>query len=221
MKSLCLGFQKFANGKISFEDMRDGLRKKLHLKDKNLFPYGTAGTSVSSLAINMLSHKDLVSFSYRICSQCGFKGEDIPDRLDFVLHPTGNPDAVSVWLNSLQHETHEKCPDCRSALKQPIFFNEPPSILIFDTQSSTIKLNKKIKFDCDNQITTLKLRGIVYYGNFHFTARIISPDDIVWYHDGMTTGCMTEREGKLNDIAYDALLNCRGKKLALAIYAQV
>jgi hypothetical protein len=201
--------------------MRDGLRKKLYLKDKNLFPYGTTGTSVSSLAMNMLSCKDLVSSSHKTCSQCGFRGPDIPDRLDFVLHPSGNPDAVSVWLNSLQHVTHDKCPDCRGDLKQPLFFNEPPSILVLDTQSSTIKLNKKIKMDYDNQITTLKLRGIIYYGNFHFTARIISPDDIVWYHDGMTTGCMTEREGKLNEIENDALLNCRGKKLTLAIYAQV
>jgi hypothetical protein len=170
MKPMCLGFKRFLDGKTSLEDVRDSLRKRLHQKDKNLFPYGTAGTSISSLAINMLSSKEFVSFSYSTCSQCGFKGEDIPDRLDFVLHSSGNPDAISVWINSLQHETHEKCPDCRSDLKQPIFFNESPSILIFDTQSPTIKLNKKIKFNHNNQITTLKLRGMVYYGNFHFTA---------------------------------------------------
>jgi hypothetical protein len=221
MKSLCLVFKKFTKGQISFEDMRDILRGRLHQKNKDMFPYGAVGTSVSSLAINMLSCKDSVSSSHRICSQCEFQSDDIPDRVDFILHPVGNPQAISTWLNSLQHETHEKCPDCGGDLKQPIFFNEPPSILVFDSQSSTIKLNKKIKFDYDYQITTLKLRGIVYYGNFHFTARIISPDDIVWYHDGMTTGCMTEREGKLDDIEYDALLNCRGKTLALAIYAQV
>jgi hypothetical protein len=209
MKALCLGFKRVSNGQTSFEDMRDSLRKKLHQKDKNLFPYGNAGISVSSLAINMLSCRNLVSFSYSTCSHCGFKGEDIPDRVDFVLHPPGNPEAIS-----------KKCPDCGCDLQQPIFFNDPPSILVFDTQSSSIKLNKKISFTYDNQITTLKLRGIVYYGNFHFTARIISADGIIWYHDGMTTGCTTVREGRLDDAEYNALLHCRAKTLALAIYAQ-
>jgi hypothetical protein len=221
MKSLCLGFKRFSDGKSSFEDIRDNLRKKLYQRHKNLFPYGPTGTSVSSLAINMLSCNKIISFSYKTCSQCGFEGENIPDRLEFVLHPSGNPEAISVWLNSLQHETHEKCSHCGGNLKQPIFFNEPPSILVFDTQSSTIKLNKKIKFIHNNQHTTLTLRGIVYYGNFHFTARIISINNTVWYHDGMTTGCMTEKEGNLNDMKYDTLLHCRGKKLTLAIYAQV
>jgi hypothetical protein len=106
MKALCLGFKRVSNGQTSFEDMRDSLRKKLHQKDKNLFPYSNAGTSVSSLAVNMLSCRNLVSFSYSTCSHCGFKGEDIPDRVDFVLHPPWNPEAISVWLNSLQHETN-------------------------------------------------------------------------------------------------------------------
>jgi len=51
--------------------------------------------------------------------------------------------------------------------------------LIFDTQSPTITLNKEIKFDYNNQIITLQLRGIVYYGNFHFTAQIVSADGTV------------------------------------------
>ena len=38
-------------------------------------------------------------------------------------------------------------------------------------------------------------------------------------HDDMTTECRAEKE-KLNDTEYDALLNCKGKTLTLAMYAQ-
>jgi len=37
------------------------------------------------------------------------------------------------------------------------------------------------------------------------------------YHDGRTIECRVEKE-KLNDMEYDALLNCRGKTLTLAMY---
>jgi hypothetical protein len=184
------------------------------------FKHGTTGTSISSLTINMLFSKESVSFFYGICTHCSFKGEDLPDRLDFVLNPPQDSEAISVWMNSTQNETHEKCPVCRSDLKQPIFFNEPPRILVFDIQSSTIKLDKKIKFVHDNQDTILKLRGIVYYGNFHFTAQIVSTAEIVWYHDGMTTDSTMEKERKLKDMDYSSLLNCRGKKLTMTIYGQ-
>jgi hypothetical protein len=36
----------------------------------------------------------------------------------------------------------------------------------------------------------------------------------------MTTSSIMEKEGKLKDMDYDSLLNCRGKKLTMAIYAQ-
>ncbi|KAF8871244.1 hypothetical protein BD779DRAFT_1430539, partial [Infundibulicybe gibba] len=43
-----------------------------------------------------------------------------------------------------------------------------------------------------------KLKGIIYYGNNHFTARVISPLDRVWFHDGMETGPAMEYEGTLS-----------------------
>jgi hypothetical protein len=36
----------------------------------------------------------------------------------------------------------------------------------------------------------------------------------------MTTGFMVEKEGELEQMDNDLLLNCRGKKLIMAVYAQ-
>jgi hypothetical protein len=64
INSMCLKFKRFLDGETSLEDVRDSFRKRLHQKDKNLFPYGTTDTSISSLAMDILSSKEFVSFSY-------------------------------------------------------------------------------------------------------------------------------------------------------------
>jgi hypothetical protein len=92
---------------------------------------------------------------------------------------------------------------------------------VFDIQSPIVKLNKQLNFIHNNQTNTLKLRGIIYYGTFHFTAHIISTDGTIWYHDGMTTGNTTEKEGKLNNMEHKSLINCKGKDITLAIYAHI
>ena len=42
---------------------------------------------------------------------------------------------------------------------------------------------------------TLYLRGVVYYGNHHYTSRIIDIDRNVWFNDGMTTGRSSQSQG--------------------------
>jgi len=43
-----------------------------------------------------------------------------------------------------------------------------------------------MKFEQEGKTVVLDVRGLIYYGDFHFTSHIIGTDGIVWYHDGMT-----------------------------------
>ena len=67
----------------------------------------------------------------------------------------------------------------------------------------------------------MKLRGLIYYGDFHFTCCIISDDGAIWFHDRMLIGSTTVLDGKLDDVTSEWLHNCRGKKLEIAVYAKV
>jgi len=122
---------------------------------------------------------------------------------------------------SLQHETHEKCPDCSCALKQPISFKSAPSVLVFEINSQNMKISKTLKFVQDNETVVLDVRGLIYHGNFHFTYHIIGNDNNVWYHDGMTMGNTCENEGDFDSFSTKKLLKCKGKRLILVVYARV
>ncbi|KAF8870507.1 hypothetical protein BD779DRAFT_1455304 [Infundibulicybe gibba] len=37
----------------------------------------------------------------------------------------------------------------------------------------------------DNHLQTYSLRGIIYHGHEHFTARIITTNGVVWHYDGI------------------------------------
>jgi len=90
-------------------------------------------------------------------------------------------------VGSLEHETHEKCPHCFSVMIQPICFKSIPTVLVFEINSRNIKVSKTLKFEQEGETVVLDIRGLIYHGDFHFTSHIIGTDDMVWYHDGITT----------------------------------
>ena len=120
----------------------------------------------------------------------------------------------------LEHETHERCPQCFSAMMQPISFKFAPNVLIFEINSRNIKVSKTLIFE-QGETGVLDVKGLIYHGDCHFTSCIIGIDGIVWYHDGMTTGISCENEGNFDKMSSRNLLKCKGKKLILVVYARV
>jgi len=102
---------------------------------------------------------------------------------------------TSHWLRSLEHETHERCPHCFSAMMAAYQFQVCSNVLIFEINTKNIKLSKTLKFEQEGETVVLDGRGLIYHGDFHFTSCIIGTDGIVWYHDGMTTRSGCENDG--------------------------
>ncbi|KIM72434.1 hypothetical protein PILCRDRAFT_81891 [Piloderma croceum F 1598] len=213
LKSLSACFKIYMNGQSTFETARDTIRHKLHSQSPGQFPYGTRGTSVSALASAIFASHNIVAISNPECTNCEYFEPSIDDRLDFVLYEKENtPKSTNHWLRSLEHETHERCPQCFSAMMQPISFKSAPNLLIFEINSKNIKLSKTLKFEQEGETVVLDVRGLIYHGDLHFTSHIIGTDGIVWYHDGMTTRSGCENDGDFDKFSSKNLLKCRGKK---------
>ena len=92
----------------------------------------------------------------------------------------------------------------------------PLKLLILEYPYTTTKTSHKIKI----KVTTLLyLKEIVYYGENHFTSRIISKDGKIWFNDRITTGVKGIEEGHLYEMTDKNLRKCKGKDFVLAIYA--
>ena len=98
-----------------------------------------------------------------------------------------------------------------------IFYHEVPNIVILEYPMKTIHTSHTLEFltdKGDKQI--LQLRGIVYHGRYHFTSRIISSEQDIWFHDWINTGKMCPKDRIVVNLTNDHL---RGRDLVLAVYA--
>ncbi|KAJ7784232.1 hypothetical protein B0H16DRAFT_1296279 [Mycena metata] len=70
-------------------------------------------------------------------------------------------------------------------------------------------------------MVSLKLRGIIYAGQSHFTCRFIERGGKMWFHDGITTGRRCLPEININRVEDKLSLHRCGEKRAVAvIYAR-
>jgi hypothetical protein len=81
----------------------------------------------------------------------------------------------------------------------------PKHVLVFDINTRSIKVSETLKFEQEGEIVVLDVRGLIYYGDFHFTFCVIGTDGIVQYHNGMTTWSNCKYDG---DFLTSSLLCC-------------
>lgn len=162
----------------------------------------------------MLHHGDY-------CSECDFEYEH-PENLGFtrVLESNNSPSSTQKWLSDLTSTKQKKCSTCNSNLDQNIFFDQCPNIFILEYPNTSVKTSHKIQLKTFNQTKfELKLQGIIYHGDNHFTLRILEPDGKIWYHDGMNMENVCVENGHLSAISDGGLRKCKGNNLVLAVYA--
>ena len=218
---LSKGFDRVIKGSASLEQVRDTWRNVLYTLDPETYPRGTHGINVAGLAEEMLKMTESIASSQYQCSGCDYAEDPIDDKLTYVLHADGSTKhSTNNWINNLSQTTHRRCPNCNNKMKQIVFYNEIPNIVILEYPMKNIQTSHNLEFMTEAGGTKiLKLRGIVYHGRYHFTSRIVSSKQDTWYHDGINTGKKCIREGSLVNLSNDTLRVCRGRDLTLAVYA--
>jgi len=222
MVMLADGFQMHAHERISLEAVRDGIRAHLNNMDSEMFPMGAVGTRVADLAHMMLSTSVPVAEIDIECMGCR-TSQPSPRALtsyfiefqSAALNIQGSDSVARILGRFLSMEMSRKCNSCNATLKRNIYFEEVPRLLVFHVPYTAVKINPRLRIGD----RVLKLRGVVYHGGYHYTARLVSSDESVWYHDGIHTGNMTSSHGPLNKLKHD-LNKCKGRQVALVVYGQ-
>jgi hypothetical protein len=99
-------------------------------------------------------------------------------------------------------------------------FDLIPKILVFSVSEQSIQVSKKISFRDGDSLVVFGLKGIVYYGDFHYTARVCTGGS-VWFNDGMVSGRECTYEKRLTEFTGSDLSSCNGKSASLVLYAQI
>jgi hypothetical protein len=218
---LSQGFDKILRGSTTFEQVRDDWRNALHTENPTRYPRGAHGINVAGLAEEMLKMTESIASSQHQCSRCDHAEDPINDELTYVLHADGSTrHSTNNWINNLVQTTHKRCPNCNHKMKQVVFYNQVPNIVILEYPMRNIQTSHGLEFLTEEgEKQVLQLRGIVYHGGYHFTSRIVSAGQHIWYHDGINTGKTCLRDSILGNLTDNKLRQCRGRDLVLACYA--
>lgn len=78
------------------------------------------------------------------------------------------------------------CSVCPARLVEESLFLYAPPVITLDLQrqGAEMKISTHFSLNVNGTLRVYRLAGIVYLGAFHFTSRIVHPDQSVWFHDG-------------------------------------
>ena len=157
---------------------------------------------------------------YIQCSHCNHTIIINSNRIGRVMHVAHNSKgSISQILeNHMHHQSQQVCSNCDAPLETTIHFSDTHKIYAVDVTDRNVTLSRTIKIQGSTRATTLHLKGLVYHGGFHFTCRIIDHFGNIWFHDGITTGRTSTKEGKFGSVSQPNLKVCRNKQLFLVIY---
>ena len=234
LSEMCTQFDQVLLGAQGFENARDNIRLKLHTANPILFPLnGNAGTAVDRLC-EYLFDEGPNSQWITSCAHCKQTlASDTPARATWQIDKEGwmtSPErhgsyksaTTTAWLKALNCRKSEIiCPSCSKKAVRHLQLNSMPSfIMIAAAPIQKIKVNWEHYMSMNN--TQYRLCGLVYFANWHFTARIVTDDGNIWFHDGMHTQHVCAAESNIANTPSQTLSKVQnGCECYFAIYAKV
>ncbi|KAJ6530257.1 hypothetical protein B0H19DRAFT_967794 [Mycena capillaripes] len=224
--------QAVVGKRITFEQARDLVRQSMNAARPDCFPYGQIGTSIDRIAQILLPSK-FYATGKQSCNQCGYTDAHIYGMLESYLsvglsNRYSYPEGVQLrdWLTRYMAKGRQGCPICRqNGLAQRLHMlttlRDIPPIMLFDINHDRIVFSEELVLVCEGTIATLRLQGIIYGGQRHFTCRFIDEGGDMWFHDGITTGKRCLPEINIHRVTDKLSLHRCGEKKAVAvIYAR-
>jgi hypothetical protein len=220
LRQLAQNFCNHASGATTLESARDDARRHLHRLSPVHFSWGQF-TSVTVLLEYLLSMPTPVIQSDFVCVN-GHCSENRMTNSRCCLLAVASTESASVtdWMHDLKEETNVTCSYCLEKMKIAHRFLLPLPLIVLDVSSNQLQIDATFSLLVNNEECTYGLQGIVYYGDSHFTARVVSKSGMVWFHDGIATGQSLLYEGTI--LTFTGSFNlCRGKEAAVVVYAKL
>ena len=177
-------------------------------------------TSVHHLVQYLLTTESTTVETYLQCPQNHNTGGALQAVSNCYVISAGNarPVSISQWMANWTEPTRHLCTTCQRQMNMMFKFQQPWPLIAFDFAWQTPEIEPELPLHVNGNNIQYRLRGIIYYGENHFTSRIISETGQTWFHDGITTGQSVIYEGDVRDLR---LLNmCQGKQASMAVYTQ-
>ncbi len=235
-------FKNHEVGYLTLDQARNSVRNKLNAQNAQKFPWGTIGVDMKDLLNAMFKHAPNAPLGQETthCSECSLHNPSFiaidsniftfspryawrrSDMHNLPPSPThGNTEQLALlYFKSLRIPT--PCSECQRYLVISKTFHIMPTILILHLGMQQMIISQTIVIQLDSGTHTYILKGMMYYGSYHFTSQFVDKNNGVWYHDGASPAHqICEFQGPLQNMNNNAILHVRKRQLLTAIYQLV
>jgi hypothetical protein len=169
--TLVTDFAENKAGLMTLETARDNLRRGMSSISQRLFAWGKF-TSSQQILEYILTTPSMAFDSTLHCENQHTHAAHIEEDTCCVISAGINKNtSIEQWVTDLKEVTDIQCQSCdKFVLKYSCLSYKLP-IIAFDFSSPVINVHFKV--DMKGADVMYKLRGVIYYGDDHFTSRII------------------------------------------------
>ena len=215
MGPLLNNFKESSIGKLSLNSCRDNLRLRLHQLSPQRFAWGRFTGISAPMECLLATDVDTIERSIH-CYNHHIEDDVQLDNKSCLIVPGGIiPSSVQSWMSGFREGIVRKCSTCQGSLYRQFRFAYALPIVALDISGHKLEVNTTFNVTTDGDVQTYKLRGIIYFANFHFTSRIINENGMTWFHDGIATADSVIYEGMIDTLD---ISECRGKQPSIAVY---
>ncbi|KAF8224266.1 hypothetical protein L208DRAFT_1512701 [Tricholoma matsutake] len=172
----------------TLENVREQMQQRL-ISISTEFGFGLF-TSISSVLQLVLQYNEAVTSCMQRCTVPTHPAiqERLNNRTCLITTFPSIGQSLQQHLDNFQHKLGSHCSVCNQQQIRITTFHCLPPLLAFEWPAGvTPSLPDIITVTAEDQ-QTFALKGVIYYGQNHFTAHVKLRSG-TWYHDGMVTGC--------------------------------
>jgi len=213
LRKLIKDFEKVKENVTTLESARERLRRSLQKVSNEKFPWGEF-TSISDILGCILTTEYVTINTILTCPQ---HNTTLYTQNNSCLIIAGRFEihSISHWMRNFCESSQHHCDVCHEKLKIVNNFCQALPILAFQFSGQRPIIDSNITINVNGASASYTLRGVIYFGDYHYTSRIVNELGLVWFHDGIATGNSVIYEGNVNDMD---ISTCRGKLPSAAVY---
>ena len=217
LKKLCLDFEKVDLNIKTLSSTRDRLRHQLQKISNEMFPWG--GFKAIEDILSYILETNSITFDSIFTCPHSTRNSDIQDTTCLLTSGRTIIHSIGHWINNLNitEFCHYRCDLCHDNMQTTKRICQNIPILAFHFAGQQPFIDSVFTVNINEQIITYILCGVIYFGNYHFTSRIIDKSGLIWFHDGIATR---------NDVIYEGTIGsdidlsvCKQRFASAAIYS--
>jgi hypothetical protein len=218
--NLASNFIELTSGTKTLDSARDDTRHYLHQLAPYHFRWGQF-TSASKLIEYLLTIPTAAIQNDFICNN-GHISRTRRTNNTCCLLAIGPTlcNSVANWMQVMKEESNLNCTICTEKMTIARQFLLPLPFIAIDFSSQQLQIDYTFSIYINNEIHIYELWGIVYYGDSHFTAHVISNNGMIWFHDGIATSQSLEYESTFQNF-HGSLKSCKGKEAIIVVYVKL